>query len=601
MARRWWGWGRRGSHVEPGPEHGLPGTGMPAKVYVRAFLERAEITEEYSVAQEISQNPSTKQGSHPVGRIELAMPYDGHEFFTRAATDDVIHQMAPYSQRDSNAVIGHLLLKDYSRTNLREQLPLNGRCSPVAIEVPLDGGEHGGLGHLSSDRRSGATTVRYAAAAPEVIPAQLEIELFDPDSLDLPPTDLRALDLETDAAARRRVNNGIAKIAQHVGFRDELVLQIVVRLNLPAYADLAPPQPRVARVAIGWPTITSLGTIRIKVGDDNPTPVRYNPLRQCIEWDDVPMFTADEMAEMAAEKARKVEEAEEAAEKARKAEKAEKQSGAAQESEGNQESTDAKQPEEPAKPGDAGEPRKEQTAEEPGDQGEGSEADEDEPDTSGLLYYESPPMVLLIGHPGELYEQDDLEVTAEVRVAGYLLSGMDARMYDATGYYRKEPLALTTRIQAAAKLVLDDAFAKRDRSPSHYLFFDEIIPDEMRVTDITNALEDRGFTVRKVWPVGDGPQQDDDEGPLSWLYAAHRKVGPDDMILWILVTGRRFGTERETVVPGGVTHRTELPSGELKIVIRGSLPRDSEGQLTREMNVLHGMLRERYGRVRQRR
>ena len=148
--------------------------------------------------------------------------------------------------------------------------------------------------------------------------------------------------------------------------------------------------------------------------------------------------------------------------------------------------------------------------------------------------------------------------------------------------------------------MLDDAFAKRDRSPGHYLFFDEIIPDEMRITDITTALEDRGFAVRKVWPIGDGPYEDDDE-PLIWLHVAHRKVGPDDMILWIRTTGRRFVTERKTVMPGGVTHRTELPSGELGIVIRGSLPRDSEGQLTREMNVLHGMLRERYGRARQRR
>ena len=361
------------------------------------------------------------------------MPYDGHEYFTRAARDDVTHQMAPHSQPDSSAVIGHLLLKDYSRTDLRRRLPLDGRCSPIAIEVPLDGGEPGGLGHLSADQRTGATTVEFVPAVPEVIPAQLEIELFDPDSLDLPPTDLRALDLETDAA-RRRMNSGIAKIAQHVGFRDELVLQIVVRLNLPAHAGLPPPQPWVARVAIGWPTITSLGTLRIKVGDDSPVPVRYNPLQQCIEWHDVPMFTVDEIAEMKAEKVRKADEAEIAAEKARKAEKAEKRTR--QESGDNEESEDA---EEPEKPGGTGEPEQKQTAEKPEDEGEDSEADEDEPDAIGLLYYQSPPMVLLIGQPGELYEQDDLKVTADVRVAEYLLSGMDARVYDATGYYRKKP------------------------------------------------------------------------------------------------------------------------------------------------------------------
>jgi hypothetical protein len=124
MARRWWNRGRHGSNggpLELAPE--WAGAAMPAKVYVRAFLERAEITEEYSVAQEISQNPATRQGDTPAGRIELAMPYDGHKFFTRAAADDVTHQMAPHSQPDSSAVIGHLLLKDYSRTDLRTSGP----------------------------------------------------------------------------------------------------------------------------------------------------------------------------------------------------------------------------------------------------------------------------------------------------------------------------------------------------------------------------------------------------------------------------------------------------------------------------------------------
>ena len=52
MAGRWWDWGRRRSNGGS-PDSALEwaGAGMPAKVYVRASLERAEITEEYSVGQ----------------------------------------------------------------------------------------------------------------------------------------------------------------------------------------------------------------------------------------------------------------------------------------------------------------------------------------------------------------------------------------------------------------------------------------------------------------------------------------------------------------------------------------------------------------------
>jgi hypothetical protein len=219
-----------------------------------------------------------------------------------------------------------------------------------------------------------------------------------------------------------------------------------------------------------------------------------------------------------------------------------------------------------------------------------------------MRHYQSATMLLSIGHPGELYKQAVIEAAAEVRVSGYLMSGMTARVYDATGYFRKAPLRLTTKIHAGAELRLDDAFARRDRSPGQYLFFDEIIPDEMRITDIRTALEDRGFAVRKVWPQGDGPQHDEVTNTDSWLHVAHRKVGPDDMVLWVLAVGKRLRTRRETIVHGGgVTHTTSLPSGELRVVIRGSLPGDSEGRLTHEMNTLHEALRERYGRARQRR
>ena len=220
---------------------------------------------------------------------------------------------------------------------------------------------------------------------------------------------------------------------------------------------------------------------------------------------------------------------------------------------------------------------------------------------SKTRHYQSVPMLLSIEHPGELYKQDILSATAEVRIPGYLMSGMTARVYDASGYFRPEPLKLTSKINVTAELTLDDAFARRDFSPTHHLFFDEIIPDEMRIADIRTALEDRGFEVIKIWPRHEGAHVNQAGNVVSWLHVAHRKVGPDDMVLWVFAQGQHFETERETVVHGGgITHKTKLQSGELKIFIRGSLPRDSR-ELTHEMNTLQRTLREQYDRVRQRR
>jgi hypothetical protein len=114
--------------------------GNGTSIFARALLKRAEITEEYFVQQEISENSSTEHGERPAGRVELELPYDGHKYFTRDARDDVAHGLATYPQSDATAIVGHLLLRNYGRTSLRDSLRLNSQHAPVPIKVPLGGG-----------------------------------------------------------------------------------------------------------------------------------------------------------------------------------------------------------------------------------------------------------------------------------------------------------------------------------------------------------------------------------------------------------------------------------------------------------------------------
>src|SRR5215469_4135221 len=53
------------------------------KLYARAKPEKVEITESYSVVQEISKNPSMRPDGEGTGRIEAKVPYDGRTYFTR--------------------------------------------------------------------------------------------------------------------------------------------------------------------------------------------------------------------------------------------------------------------------------------------------------------------------------------------------------------------------------------------------------------------------------------------------------------------------------------------------------------------------------------
>jgi hypothetical protein len=527
-------------------------------IYARAVPETAEITEDYFIRQEISKNSSLGLGAPPTGLVELAVPYDGSIFFGRQAIEDVTKAAeAQGGTADGTAVIGHLLFHDFNRTSLADDLELRDKRGSIPVRAEIGQGQDGRFEYLSSDRQSCVTRYEYDPATPSVDIAHLKIELFDPDSLDLPILDLIEINLATKkgqdnvrAAVSRHVGDVTAKIRQQVNFKNELKLQLVARLNLPVKQSESEEaernlRPRITRMTIGWPTITSIRTLSLRIGDkllkhgtdvsydDVEPPVRYNPTRRddparddsaqgCLEWVNVRMDHESTM------------------------------------------------------------------------RGDGD---------LDILTYESVPMLLAIQHPGELFKQPHLKVCAEIEIKDYLASGLTARLFDATGSQINNKPRLTTRVQATTTLILQDAFAKRTRSPYQHLVFDEIIPDEMRITDIVTTLKDQGFEVLRVLP-------DEQQAPLghaqaagtvNWLLAAQRQEGPESMDMWIFVEGRHYETERETTAfGGGVVHKTKLNSGELRIFIRGTLARDS-WKLTHEMNALQQTLRDRYERVRQRR
>jgi hypothetical protein len=518
------GFSRLRTSAETRVKHALAQTKRPAndidRIYARARLKHAKFTEKYFVKQEISVSPSEKPGARPEGKIELSVPYDGQEYLTRQAMEDVASGTGEDGHRGGRAVVGHLLLHDYTKTSLDGTLGLSDRNGSVPVEILLDGdGDPGGGSQFSADRQTCVTRYDFDPDEPEVLPVKLEVGLYDPDSLELSRLDL----MSPTGQWHPDLPEIISKIRQQVSFKNELLLSITVRLNIPLKSDAATPRARVSRMAIGWPTITSLRTLSLHVDDSRSKnaknapyapPVRYNPEDKCLEWEDLPMF-----------------------------------------------------------------PRQRKRDDE-------------------RVHYESAVMLLSIQHPGELYKQKELDISAEVEISGYLLSGLQARLYDATGHLSggAQP-ELTTSVRTNATLRLDDAFAKRDFTPSQHLFFDEIIPDDMRITDIRNSLDERGF---KVWPPNAGPLSRT-ESTVSWFLVARRQEGPDIMDLWIYVEGRHFETvEETTALGGGKINTTRRPTGDLQVFIRGTLARDST-ELTQEMNALQRTLRERYGRVRQRR
>jgi hypothetical protein len=312
---------------------------------------------------------------------------------------------------------------------------------------------------------------------------------------------------------------------QQLDFEPDLWLRMTIRMHLPhTHADGL--NAKVSKVFISWPTHTSLSSLELDA--DGQAQLRYNPEHEHegrkggLEWSGVPLKPED--AEPV------IEDSEPVTEEARV----------------------------------SGRP-------------------EDE-----IVTLSGGEMTLSIAKPGELYKQEKLSGRVEVTV-NRLLSGMDARLYDATGkqYQSWRPeLKLKSTVTIEFSLPLYDAFARRMMSPYQWLYFDEVIPNEMRIDDIVMALKNRGF---KVAPPHNF-------NPDSCLIMAERVHGPDRLRLAVYVMGERYKARRERSLPGGMTYRTSVDSGELRINVYGSLRAESK-PVVREINALRRALRERFDRL----
>lgn len=509
----------------------------PAPVFARARPETVSLREEFAFQQVISMQPSQQRDGAPTGRIKIAVPLDGDRYFSREAIADV--QRAGWQPgTPASATVGHLLLSGFERTDLGDSAGLNDGFGSIPLRVPLPQGPGAGLEQLSEDRTTCVIEHEYRPEADEVA-LNVFVDLLDPDGVDLlgeertgaemrklfhgrPSPDQVAgkvkdlLELavkNADRQAQLVVDDVAQQITQQVSFRSYLQLRIFVQLILPASVGEPGPRPRISRVSLDWPTLTSMRSLHLEKESDDDSAIRYNPNTRAIEWTGTDLHAL---------------------------------------------------------------------------KGDGSK---DAPRT-----YLSDTMVLRIDQPGELYQAPTLTGTVEVEVPGVLLSGMKARLFFGTGALNRDATAITALSTVSSKftLVLDDAFARRVLTPFQHLFFDEVIPDPMRVADVRTTLESRGFEVLNQ-------QLLDSARPgspaLRHFLIATRSEGPDVMELWIYLEGRHQDTERQRQ-RGGDRFTTKVNSGELKMFIRGSLPGDSR-ELIKEMNNLQGVLRDRFARLRQ--
>lgn len=488
-------------------------TPIETEIFARATPESVTIEETFTFVQEISRNRSIDAGPNgPTGCITVSLPYDGDKCFSREAVRDVEQHLKGRSPNgEVQALVGHLILRNYQDTNLSDPAVLNltGRYGVVPLRLPVRSSILRNIRDLVSDCHEYHYEVNYTPAAdrPKLIPINLKVDIEDPDhaDLDLPEILHKSDDKELDSVAK--------KIMKYVGFQPMLRFRFRVIVTLPARRGLVPHPPKVRRVSVQLPTITSLApsSLQLKI-DGKLRDIQHNPENRSLEWFDVPTMHA-------------------------------------------------------------------------------REAGEDEP-----WVFRSPFMVMTIMQPGELFTLPELVIEVEAEAPGELLSGMDARLFDAWGRRhrtgRQNPLIIRSLIKTQCTVILRDAFAHRLLSLYESFHFDEIIPDDLRIADIATALGDQRFEVSKQVNLPDGEKE---MGPRHVLFA-ERTEGPEKMTLLVLVHGHRHTTQRRFEQSKGRRYTTTFDSGDLRIVVYGWVRRDAR-DLIYEINELQSALRDRFRRL----
>lgn len=214
----------------------------------------------------------------------------------------------------------------------------------------------------------------------------------------------------------------------------------------------------------------------------------------------------------------------------------------------------------------------------------------------GYVTYESEVMYLEVTQLAAFHELKSLEGEIKIDVPGVVLSNLTTWFTKAKGDIPQPPEEkMESKITLNFILKIRDEIRRRLFFPFQQFQFDEVMPEEMRITNIREAIMDRGFRI-----VADKKINSDIAFPFQHLLHAVRPEGQKSIHLWVYAEGKPVVTKRKSFIEGGKNFTSNYKSGTLKICFRGVSENDCE-LLLNEMNAIQKLLHECYECIRARR
>ena len=127
----------------------------------------------------IARHHPSQIGRPPTGLIQVVVPYDGEQCFSRKAYRDVRQQYGRTAPRDAEALVGHLTLLETGRTDLANVLDLSGSFESVPLLLPATMGDLTYPYGLRADRHACVIEYTYRPDDPKLIPVDVNLRISD--------------------------------------------------------------------------------------------------------------------------------------------------------------------------------------------------------------------------------------------------------------------------------------------------------------------------------------------------------------------------------------------------------------------------------------
>ncbi len=314
--------------------------------FARVQPDELKITETYSFEQTLDRALLMPAAQSTSGQISAQVSYDGDQSFTRQALADVRRQwwlwqartkpqappsllrrtaarlvqparawqqrlaqlvrrgakspkpaarVAPASSTvPSQALIGHLLLEAYDRTDLKARYDLYDRFGAIALPLPIQTQTLEATNQMIADDAKSVLTADYQPQALSVAPLRLAVQISDSWENQWPGAGATPQQLHTFFAS-------FSDASQAFTTQNHLRFSLRVELNLPSASLPAGTAVSVKQVWLAWPgpLSTNHEAAYLIAGEatssaapvDNPL-LKYNPLEQRLEWGGMPLQPA---------------------------------------------------------------------------------------------------------------------------------------------------------------------------------------------------------------------------------------------------------------------------------------------------------------------